>query len=172
VLGIAAAAAVALFAWSAQSSAGEFVDSPAGGRAAVARIAARIPKSSVVFVDAAPEVAFYFEEEGFTTYCMNNSAFIEEQPNPLAVHSANPIFIVGGFFARRQGDWRPALRESADRLSPRVRFSFEPGEVRLLDDFPPSEAAEVLRHPQGQYDLSLYRYFPGPRPAEHLAAGR
>ena len=135
-----------------------------GGREAVSKMAGLVPKSSVIFVDTAPEVAFYFQQAGFTTFCTNSLAYMGEQPNPFTYQTAAPVFIVAGYYGRQQGDWEPTLRQAAARFQLVSRAAFEPSGIRLLDDFPAREAAANRPQLEGQYDLYLYRFLPEAQP--------
>lgn len=157
---VLAAMAASVVLWFAITSMSWHSESRPGGHEAIARLVPLLPESAVIFVDTAPEVAFYFQQAGFTTFCTNSLAFMGEEPNPFTYRTAAPVFVVAGFYARQQGDWEPTLKQYPDRLRLITQATFEPSEVRLLDDFPPREASKFRLRPDDRYDVFLYKLLP------------
>ena len=135
-------------------------DSKESVRDAVTQMSASLPPGSAVFVDQEPDVAFYFRRAGYVTFTINRLSENRVTQDPLTYSSSGPVYVVGGLYARQQPDWNPIPEEFLKRMTMVAQFQMQPGDVRLLDDFPPSEALDYRVHPDARYNLVLFRVVP------------
>jgi len=132
-------------------------------RRTVAAMSKLVPPGSIIFVDEEPDAAFYFRRAGYTTFCtmrLFNSSRVPDAFQESSTHGGAPIYVVAGPYAQLAPDWNPIPAEIRVRLSLVARFLTQPGDVRLLDDFPPQEALKYRAHPDDRYDLLLIRVGP------------
>ncbi|MGB8475573.1 MAG: glycosyltransferase family 39 protein [Candidatus Acidiferrum sp.] len=153
------AAAVAL--WIFQRPAPRTWMATTSARDDAAEMVRRMPANSTVFVVAEPEAAFYFKQAGLRTFCINGIAYRGERlPHPFLYQGSAPVFVVGGFYGRAQWDWDPVMKNRKDQFRLVSRLSFQPGDMRLLDDFAPENALVVRAETDHKYDLLLYQFLP------------
>jgi 4-amino-4-deoxy-L-arabinose transferase-like glycosyltransferase len=132
-----------------------------------------IPAGSTVFVVGEPEIAFYFKQARVRTFCTNGLAYRGEPlPHPFTYVEDGPIFVVGGYYGRKQWGWDPALKNRRNQFRLVARLTFQPGDVRLLDDYPPQEARGNRWAPDPRYDLLLYEFLPGKPPISTIREKR
>lgn len=128
-----------------------------GSRDAAARLMPYLSKDSVVFVTAEPNLAFYFQRAGYRTFCIQHLAFNAGAQDPLMYKTTNPVYVIGGKYAREEPDWLPLLNALPGRYQLVTRVPMPPSDVRLLDDKSPREVLAFKAHPDSSYDLELFR---------------
>ncbi len=134
-----------------------------GSRNAADRLMPYLSKESVVFVTGEPNVAFYFQRAGYRTFCIQHLAFNAGAQDPLMYKTTNPVYVIGGKYAREESDWLPILETVPGRFQLVTRVAMEPSVVRLLDDKSPRETLAFEAHPDSSYDLELFRLNPTPK---------
>ena len=135
-----------------------------GSRDAAARLMTDLPKDSVVFVTAEPNLAFYFQRAGYHTFCIQHLAFNAGAQDPIMYKTTSPVYVIGGKYAREESDWLPILEAVPGRFRLVTRVAMEPSVVRLLDDKSPRETLAFKEHPDSSYDLELFRLNSSPKP--------
>jgi hypothetical protein len=131
-----------------------------GLRNVVAKMTAMIPAGSVVFVQEEPDAAFYLQRAGYTTHCFMHLAGDGTVPGPFKYFTISPVYLVAGPYTQISPEWNPLPEEDRKRLAPLARFQYQPGDVRLLDDFNPEGASQYRMNPDGRYNLLLLRVLP------------
>jgi 4-amino-4-deoxy-L-arabinose transferase-like glycosyltransferase len=139
-------------------------------RNVVAKMAAMIPPGSVVFVQEEPDAAFYLQRAGYTTFCFMHLAGDESAPGPFHYPTTSPVYLVAGPYMQISPEWNPLPEGVRKQLVPLARFLYQPGDVRLLDDFNPEEVSQYRLNPDGRYNLLLLRLLPQQPGAGPLAA--
>ncbi len=129
-------------------------------RRAVDSMVTRVPQGSLVFVDVAPEVAFYFRGHGYRTMPVNRLITFQTGFNVWKYPGAEPHFLVVGGLALSLADSRESLNYFGKYLVPVGHYSMEPSDLRLLEDLAPAVVLEYRRHPTHDNDLHLYRIIP------------
>lgn len=128
-----------------------------GDRASSAQAMSNVPKDGVVFVVGEPQVCFYFRQAGYRAFCVHRLGLNGIAPDPLLYATKEPIFVVGGKYARDDPTWRGIQEDQPGRFTALGRFYLRPGDIRLLDDLPTSEVEKYMGTHDSRYDLELLR---------------
>jgi dolichyl-phosphate-mannose-protein mannosyltransferase len=123
---------------------------------AVAAMNHIIPQGTAVVVVGEPAAAFYFQVAGRPAF--------EQPPLGSLRDSSGPSYLVAGRYARVAPTIRQELERLGDRLQMVQRYSIDPGDLRLLDDYAPEAAVRFRAHPDADFALTLYRITPLARP--------
>jgi 4-amino-4-deoxy-L-arabinose transferase-like glycosyltransferase len=156
--GAAAFFAILIFAIGARTKSNEIPwASTANSRDAAHKLMAQIPKDATVFVVGEPQIGFYFRSAGYHTYCLHYLAFNQIAPDPImyALSNSGPIYVIGGYYARDEYNWRRILAAVPYRFQAVDKIPMTAGDIQLLDDFSPREAAAYKANPDSRYDLDL-----------------
>jgi 4-amino-4-deoxy-L-arabinose transferase-like glycosyltransferase len=122
----------------------------ADAAAAMERI---IPNGERVIVVGEPAAAFYLHLSGRPAF---------DEPPPESIHDIRErSFLVTGPYAH-MGPLRVEMERLGDRLQMLSRYPIDPGDLRLLDDYPPAEARRFRAQPDEDFALTLYRLAPAP----------
>ena len=129
------------------------------------QMAKLIPHGSSVLVLGEPEIAFYFKQAGLSTYCFSEISELRNFLVQPSLYSSDAhTFVAVGFYGRMVLDWDTIARKGVNLFRLVSRLSFQPSDVRLVDDFPPKEALSLRSTTDPPYDLLLYE-FQAPKPA-------
>jgi hypothetical protein len=131
--------------------------SSASSRDAAQELMKQIPAEATVFVVGEPQLGFYFRSAGYHTYSLHYLAFNQIAPDPImyALSNSGPIYVIGGYYARDENNWRRILAAVPYRFQAVAKVPMIAGDIRLLDDFSPREAAAYKSNPDGRYNLDL-----------------
>jgi len=113
-------------------------------------MAKRIPLGVRVKVIEEPPVAFYLYRLGFDT-------LRDVQDKVIPAQATGPVYVVTGFY----GD--AGLSGLGSRVKPLGRYTFEPKDLRLLDDLKPPFSGDAVVAAPGRHDLMLFELVPAPR---------
>ena len=129
------------------------------GIEAVQAITRVIPRDAVVYVLGGPEVAFYFQCAGYNAIPIDfppDHAEVAKRYHPGGERN----YLITGVYAQRTHVFSSGVPPLVDRLTLVGTYSWQPGDVRLLDDFKPLQARTFRAKPTEEYDLSLYKLAP------------
>jgi hypothetical protein len=112
-----------------------------------------IPSGERVIVIGEPSLAFYL-------HLANRPAFERTEDLALLESIKTSVYLVTGVYADRAPTLREGLKKLNDRMVLLAKLSMCPKDIRLLDDFAPSDARLYYRHPDNTYDLKLYLLLP------------
>jgi 4-amino-4-deoxy-L-arabinose transferase-like glycosyltransferase len=112
-----------------------------------------IPAGSRVVVVGEPTLAYYLHLAGrpaFETSHDTTDRLKEVE------QLQSPVYLVTGVYT----NWSPSLQACMKKLGERLTllktFTMHPKDLRLLDDFVPSDARRYVEEPDNTYDLRLY----------------
>ncbi len=127
-----------------------------GTRLATTKMIDLLPKDGVVLVHGAPEVVFYLGRLGRRAVPIDFPI-----DDPRVAHNfedrSRAYFLVTSIYSERQPRSRVSLGRMKDQLQLLGKFSMEPSDIRLLDDFTPEDAWQYREQPREDYDLRVYR---------------
>jgi 4-amino-4-deoxy-L-arabinose transferase-like glycosyltransferase len=127
-------------------------------REAAVSISRLLPKDSVVLVHGEPAIVYYLRLYGYRAipidYPIDNP-----KVRPFFHQSAKEHFLVTGIYAEKRNPVSKACYENLKKkqLFQIGIFPVQPNDVRLLNDYYPTDALEYRMNPTNEYDLHLYR---------------
>ena len=112
----------------------------------------QVPAGAAVAVIGEPPLAFYLQQRGHPSF---DRTTLKELDRGTA-----PVLVVAGYYARKAANLRDGLRDRSSALEVLGRFPVVPSDLRLIDDYGPTQAPRYRALPDSMYDLVLYRYDP------------
>lgn len=149
----ASACACLVFLFSRGMSAGELWAPAHSVRSAAAEIESIAPAGSRVIVIGEPALAFYLHRDG-------RRAFERTENLASLERVSTDAYLATGLYTRLAPELRDAMQILRPRLTPLKTMPLRPNEIRLLDDLTPNEARAFRQHPDGTFDVTLYRFAP------------
>jgi hypothetical protein len=122
-------------------------------RSAAAEIESIAPAGSRVIVVGEPELAFYLHRDGRRAFERTEKLASLEQVSTEA-------YLVTGLYARLAPELRDTMQVLKPRLTPLKTVPLRPNGIRLVDDLPPAKARVFKQHPNGAFDVTVYRFAP------------
>jgi hypothetical protein len=122
---------------------------------AASSMAELIPAGHRMIVVGEPDLAFYLHLTGRPAF--------ERLEDPKSWQNLQtPVYLVAGIYSRRAPNLRQSLEELDTSMVLLGTFPMNPKDIRLLDDFSPTQARQFLAQPDDTYELRLYHLLPTP----------
>jgi 4-amino-4-deoxy-L-arabinose transferase-like glycosyltransferase len=156
----ASACACLVFMFSRGMSASELWAPAHSFQFAAAEIESIVPAGSRVIVIGEPALAFYLHRDG-------RRAFERTETLASLEQVSTEVYLATGLYTRLAPELRDAMQILKPRLTPLRTVPLRPNEIRLVDDLTPVEARAFKQHPDGVFDVTLYRFAPLTAAAVH-----